>query len=109
MPILKPLTSNEFTVKDFFYFAEEVIYQELGFFMSSLDVHLLFTNIPLEDTIEICPNKLFLWLLKIYILFLIEHFNKQIDGVAIGSQLGHTLANAFLVYCQKNWLGILCT
>ena len=59
MPILKPLTSNEFTVKDFFYFAEEVIYQELGFFMSNLDVHLLFTNIPLEDTIEICPNKLF--------------------------------------------------
>ena len=59
VPILKPLTSDEFTVKDFFYFAEEVIYQELGFFMSSLDVHLLFTNIPLEDTIEICPNKLF--------------------------------------------------
>ena len=30
---------------------------------------------------------------------------KQIDGVAPGSPLGRTLANAFLVYHEKNWLG----
>ena len=29
---------------------------------------------------------------------------KQIDGVAMGSPLGPTLANAFLVYHKKNWL-----
>ena len=29
---------------------------------------------------------------------------KQIDGVAMGSPLGPTLANAFLVYHEKNWL-----
>ena len=29
---------------------------------------------------------------------------KQIDGVAMGSPLGLTLANAFLVYHEKNWL-----
>ena len=29
---------------------------------------------------------------------------RQIDGVAMGSPLGPTLANAFLVYHQKNWL-----
>ena len=29
---------------------------------------------------------------------------KQIDSVAMGSPLGPTLANAFLVYHEKNWL-----
>ena len=29
---------------------------------------------------------------------------KQINGVAMGSPLGPTLANAFLVYREKNWL-----
>ena len=29
---------------------------------------------------------------------------KQIDGVAMGSPVGPTLANAFLVYQEKNWL-----
>ena len=29
---------------------------------------------------------------------------KQIDGVAIGSPLGPSLANAFLSYHEKNWL-----
>ena len=29
---------------------------------------------------------------------------KKIDGVAMGSLLGATLANAFLVYHKKNWL-----
>ena len=27
--------------------------------MGSLDVHFLFTNIPLEETIDICTNELF--------------------------------------------------
>ena len=29
---------------------------------------------------------------------------KQIDGVAIGSPLGHALANVFLCYHEKIWL-----
>ena len=53
------MTTNEFTVKDSFHFAEEIIDQQPDFFMSSLDVDLLFTNIPLEDTIEICTNEIF--------------------------------------------------
>ena len=58
VPILKPLTTNEFTVKDFFQFAEEIIDQQ-HLLMGSLDVDSLFTNIPLEETIEICTNELF--------------------------------------------------
>ena len=58
VPILEPLTTNEFTVKDSFHFAEEIVDQH-DLFMGSLDVDSLFTNIPLEETIEICTNKLF--------------------------------------------------
>ena len=48
VPILKPLTTNEFTVKDSFHFAEEIVDQQHDLFMGSLDVDSLFTNIPLE-------------------------------------------------------------
>ena len=50
------MTTNEFTVKDSFHFAEEVVDQQHDLFM---DVDSLFTNIPLEETIEICTNELF--------------------------------------------------
>ena len=59
MPTLKPLTTNKFTVNDSFHFAEEIVDQQPDFFMGSLDVDSLFTNIPLEETIEICTNELF--------------------------------------------------
>ena len=59
LPILKPLATKVFTVKDSFHFAEEIFDQQPDFFMGSLDVDSLFTNIPLEETIEICTNKLF--------------------------------------------------
>ena len=33
-PILKPFTINTFTVKDSFYFAEELVYQQPDFYMN---------------------------------------------------------------------------
>ena len=92
VPILKPLNTNEFTVKDSFHFAEEIIDQQHDLFMGSLDVDSLFTNIPLEETIEICTNELFKeseiveglsktefkellsLTTKVHILFLMGHF-----------------------------------
>ena len=59
VPILKPLTTNRFTVKDPFHFAKETVDQQHDLFMGSLDVDSLFSNIPSEETIEICTNKLF--------------------------------------------------
>ena len=59
LPILKLLATNEFTSKDSFHFAEEVVDQQPDFFMGSMDVDSLFPNIPLEETIEIWTNKLF--------------------------------------------------
>ena len=33
-----------------------------------------------------------------------DNYYKQIDGVAMGSLLGLTLANAFMCYYEKKWL-----
>ena len=121
VPILKSLTSNEYTVKDLFAFAEETVKQDSQFFMGNLDVDFLFTNIPLEETIDICLNTLFenmekVGLSKIEFKKLLSLatkesysiFNrklyKQVGGVAIGSPLGLTLVNAFLVHFEKSWL-----
>ena len=59
VPILKSLTSNEYTVNDTFALAEQIVEQGSEFFMGNLDVDSLFTNIPLEETIDICTNTLF--------------------------------------------------
>ena len=59
VPTLKSLSSNESTVKNLLAFAEEILEQDSACFMGSLDVDFLFTNIPLEETIDICTNTLF--------------------------------------------------
>ena len=89
--------------------------------MTSLDVESLFTNIPLDETIENCINDLFSYndnvhnfikdfkeLLKFasYELFFTfdNEYYIQLDGVAMDSALGPTLANVFLCHFQKQWL-----
>ena len=105
VPILKPLTTNEFTVKGSFNFAEEIVDQQHDFFLVVLDVDFLFTNIPLKETIEIYTNELFnesetleglnktefkellsLATKDSHFIF-DETFYKQIDGVALGPHL----------------------
>ena len=60
IPILKPLTENEYTVHDSFSFAREVSQFNSKDLMVSLDIESLFTNIPLEETIDNIINDLFL-------------------------------------------------
>ena len=121
-PILSPLTTNEFTMKNSFDFAEEVVNYDHNLYMASLDVESLFTNIPLEETIKNCVNDLFsnnfysgklsrkdlYELLKLATTessFIFDNkLYKQIDGVAMGSPLGPTLANAFIYHYEKIWL-----
>ena len=59
VPLLQHLTSNQFTLKDSFEFAEVICDYDACLFMASLDVDSLFTNVPLEETIHICVNELF--------------------------------------------------
>ena len=58
VPILKSLTSNDYTVKDSSAFAVEIVEQDCEIFIRSLDVDFLFTKIPVQETIDICANTL---------------------------------------------------
>ena len=113
IPILKSLTSNEHTVKDSFAFDEERVKQDSEYFLGRLDVDSPFTNIPLEEAIDICSNTLFestekaeglskvefkkllLFATKESYFIFSRKLYKQVDGVAIGSPLDPTLANSF--------------
>ena len=59
VPLLTPLTLNEYTVKDSFSFAKELSNYDSNLVMASFDVESLFANIPLQETIEICVDLLF--------------------------------------------------
>ncbi|KAF7677257.1 hypothetical protein TCON_2655 [Astathelohania contejeani] len=124
VPLLEPLTLNEYSVKNSFEFVKEVSALKLGYptVMASFDVESLFTNIPLLETLDLCVNQLFAnsdlcggfnkkqfrSLLGLSVQDSIFMFNnlyyKQIDGVAMGSPLGPSLANVFLCFYEKAWL-----
>ena len=58
--VLQPISTNCFSVKDSFSFAEWAKqFTHNGEFMCSFDVSSLFTNVPLDETIEICLDKLY--------------------------------------------------
>ena len=60
VPLLTPLTSNDYTIKDSFSFAEgEVSTFDCAHYVTSFDVESLFTNISLVETINICVYKFF--------------------------------------------------
>ena len=121
VPILSPLTSNEFLVNDSFSFADKVSSFCPDHFMASLGVESLFTNIPLNEVINICIDDLFcdtntihnldrndmreLWTLTAYeSTFIFDQvMYRQIDGVAMGAPLCLILANAFLCHFEKQW------
>ena len=90
-------------------------------FMISYDVTSLFTNIPLNETLDIAVNEIIKnepnikmnkkELKKLFIFATSEsHFifnNKiydQIDGVTMGSALGPVLANLFMGHHEENWI-----
>ena len=119
VPILSPLTINDYTAKDSFSFAKEVVNFDSSLFMAILDVESLLTNIPIDETIKNAADDLFsnnmyqgklsksdlYYLLKLATSessFIFDSIlYKQIDGVSMGSPLGPTLANAFLCHYEK--------
>ena len=109
-------------MRDSFSFCNELRKQDSFLYMASFDIQSLFTNIPLDETIDICVNRVFQHKKKIKGM-LKRHFKqlltltvksscfvfnnvyyKQIDGVAMNSPLGPTFANLFLVYYENIWL-----
>ena len=53
------MVKNEFFVKNTFTFVDEILIQNSDLYMASLDVDALFTNISLDEIIDICVKKLF--------------------------------------------------
>ena len=113
---------NEFTLKNSVEFVKIICEQDADLFMASLDVDSLLTNVPLEETINICVNELFksntcihglkknqitemlsLTTKESIILFDMA-FYTQVDDVAMGSPLGPSLTNAFLCHHETKWL-----
>ena len=122
VPLLTPLALNEHTIKDSSLFAAELLNYDSNLIMASFDVESLFTNTPLQEINDLCVEILFnhksnndsftitdfhglltVTMPESLVLFDGEHY-KQIDGVAMGSPLGPTLANIFLSYHEQIWL-----
>ena len=59
VPLLVPLTYNQYTIKDSFSFCEELKHFTTNLTMASFDVESLFTDIPLQETINLSVQKLF--------------------------------------------------
>ena len=57
--MLESLTTIEYTIKDSFTFAEELQSFDSKLVMASSDIESFFTNIPLQETIDLCVEDLF--------------------------------------------------
>ena len=127
VPLLKPFANNQCTVTDSLSFAKEISsFPNNSFVMASFDVSSLFTCIPLNEVIDICINLLFDEQITIYYKNCKldrSNFHKlltfpgrenyflsngklynQVDGVAMGSPLGPSLANIFMSFLEEIYL-----
>ena len=59
VPIPKPLTTNDYMLKETFEFSHDILNKDLNLFMAILNVDSVFMNIPLDETIKIIIEKLF--------------------------------------------------
>ena len=60
MPIIEPSTVNKYTFKNSYEFVQEIKKVDVSnLLMASFDIQSLFTNIPLDKTMEIIINRLF--------------------------------------------------
>ena len=122
VPILAPITTNQYTVSNSLVFAEEMAnLDKEGLTFASYDVASLFTNIPLDETEDIIIEAnekgnltrdldptLIRNIIKTTTKNCFFRFDgktyKQTDGVAMGSPLGPTLANIFMADFESKHL-----
>ena len=123
--LLSLFSSGNYLVSDSFSFVNDLLssnFNSDNLIMASFDIKSLFTNIPLDETIDIIVTKLFsnsthfhgfnsddfTKLLQLSVKNCHFLFNgvlyEQIDGVAMGSPLGPLFADIFLSWHEQNWL-----
>ena len=119
--LLAPLTKSRYTIestRDFIAYTKKLKIRD-NYDMVSFDVSNLFTNVPLDFTINLILKKVYeqklvkTKLKKSELKELLEictkemHFTlddkvyQQTDGVCMGSPLGPVLANVFMVYLEE--------
>ena len=125
VPLLHPISSNPLTVTDTFSFVKEIPilpFNTNNVIMASFDITSLFTNIPLDETIDIIVNKCFSNTYRFH-GFTQQQFTNlltmtvkncpflfdgklyhQKNGVAMGSPLGPLFAKIFLSFHERTWL-----
>ncbi len=120
--LLLPLTKSEYTIESTKHFIELIGNKKIpaGYELVSFDVKSLFTNVPLETTINIILKRIYnnneiktsiprkdmkelLLLCTKSVQFTFDNmFFSQTDGVAMGSPLGPVLANIFMVELEQS-------
>ena len=120
--ILLPLTKNEYTINNTKDFVDRLRSATIApdCIMVSFDVESLFTNVPLDYTINYILDKVYkdkvikTKLKRNQLQQLLQlctkemHFSfggqifRQVDGVAMGSPLGPVLANIFMVSLENS-------
>ena len=125
VPLLHPFSTNPLTITDTFSFVKGILnlpFNTNNVMMASFDIKSLFTNIPLDETIDIIVNKCFFNTYRFH-GFTQQQFTNlltmavknchfffdgilyhQKDGVAMGSPLGPLFANIFLSLHERTWL-----
>ena len=122
---LKPVSINVYTITDAFVFADEIRSHTMNEkdVLVSYEVTALFTNVPLDETINILVNKAFTddWfnktyghnlqkdqlarLLKLATTNQLFQFNGQLyqktDDVTMGSPPGPPMANVFMCRLEE--------
>ena len=125
--LIKPtLSISKYILKDSFDFVNKVSkFDCKDLFIVSFDVESLFTNIPINETIELAIDMCF-GVEKTFYNFSKDQFKKlleictkeshfefkgnyfnQIDGVAMGSPLAPTLANIFMHHLENKYMAKL--
>ena len=106
--LLSPLVPNDYSCKDTFSFVSQIKNANLSKkFLVSCDATSLFTNIPLQETIDIAINLIFnhnpnlnITEKQAHFIFNSKFYN-QIDGVAMSSHLAPVVANIFMGFYES--------
>ena len=122
--LIQHLTTNQYTLGNSFEFKEQLdnmtFHNEV--YLVSFDIVSLFTNVPVQETINITIDSLyqnqelvhgmkrnqFKKLLEVcvndnHFIFKNQHY-VQHEGFAMGSPLSAPMANIFLCFHENNWL-----